>query len=100
MYLQKTEEARNSPPPLVTCGTGDFRLYLNSSKEFPQLTGRISLAERLLAEDLKFELAILATVQSFYQKLMRDALGGGVPIPSGLDEDSLRHSEEDLPHTL
>jgi hypothetical protein len=53
-----------------------------------------------LAEDLRFELAILATVQGFYQKLMRDALGGEVPIPSGLDEDALRHSERELPATL
>jgi hypothetical protein len=73
---------------------------LDSSKEFPQPTGRISLAERFLAEDLKFELSILATVQGFYQKLMRDSLGGDVPVPAGLDEDSLRHSEEDLPQTL
>jgi hypothetical protein len=53
-----------------------------------------------LAEDLGFELAILATVQGFYQKLLRDTLGGDVPIPSGLDEDALRHSERELPHTL
>ena len=53
-----------------------------------------------LAEDLRFELAILATVQGFYQKLMRDALGGDVPIPGGLDEDALRHSERELPTTL
>jgi hypothetical protein len=53
-----------------------------------------------LTEDLRFELAILATVQGFYQKLMRDALGGDVPIPSGLDEDALRHSERELPTTL
>jgi hypothetical protein len=53
-----------------------------------------------LAEDLRFELAILATVQGFYQKLMRDALGGDVPIPSGLDEDALRHSDRELPTTL
>jgi hypothetical protein len=53
-----------------------------------------------LAEDLKFELSILATVQGFYQKLMRDSLGGEVPVPSGLDEVSLRHSEGDLPETL
>jgi hypothetical protein len=53
-----------------------------------------------LAEDLKFELSILATVQGFYQKLLRDSLGGDVPIPSGLDEVSLRHSEGDLPETL
>jgi hypothetical protein len=53
-----------------------------------------------LAEDLKFELAILATVQGFYQKLMKDSLGGDVPIPSGLDEVALRHSEHELPETL
>jgi hypothetical protein len=53
-----------------------------------------------LAEDLKFELSILATVQGFYQKLLQDSLGGDVPIPSGLDEVSLRHAEADLPETL
>jgi len=53
-----------------------------------------------LAEDLRFELAILATVQGFYQKLLRDTLGGDVPIPNGLDEDALRHSEHELPNTL
>ena len=31
---------------------------------------------------------------------MRDALGGDVPIPSGLDEDALRHSDHELPTTL
>ena len=58
------------------------------------------MRERFLAEDLKFELSILATVQGFYQKLMQESLGGDVPIPSGLDELSLRHSEKDLPDTL
>ena len=53
-----------------------------------------------MAEDLRFELAILATVQGFYQKLMAEALGGPVPIPSGLDQDALRHSERELPNTL
>lgn len=53
-----------------------------------------------MAEDLRFELAILATVQGFYQKLMLEALGGEVPVPSGLDEDALRHSERELPNTL
>ena len=53
-----------------------------------------------MAEDLKFELAILATVQGFYQKLLKDLLGGEVPIPSGLDELALRHTEGDLPETL
>ncbi len=31
---------------------------------------------------------------------MRDSLGGDVPIPSGLDEDALRHSDRELPTTL
>jgi hypothetical protein len=53
-----------------------------------------------LAEDLRFELAILATVQGLYQKLMKEALGGDVPVPAGLDEDSLRCSDRDLPDTL
>src|SRR5215831_9843065 len=53
-----------------------------------------------LAEDLRFELAILATVQGFYQKLLKDTLGGDVPIPKGLDEDALRHSDRELPNTL
>jgi len=53
-----------------------------------------------LAEDLRFELAILATVQGLYQKLLKDTLGGEVPIPKGLDEDALRHSERELPNTL
>ncbi len=53
-----------------------------------------------MAEDLRFELAILATVQGFYQKLLQDTLGGDVPIPKGLDEDALRHSDRELPSTL
>ena len=53
-----------------------------------------------MAEDLKFEIAILATVQGFYQKLLRDLLGGDVPIPSGLDELALRNDDRDLPETL
>jgi len=54
----------------------------------------------VLAEDLRFELAILATVQGFYQKLLIATLGGEVPIPNGLDEDALRHSDRELPNTL
>jgi len=62
--------------------------------------GESRLRERFLAEDLKFELSILATVQGFYQKLLRDSLAGDVPVPSGLDEISLRHADGDLPDTL
>ncbi|MGO9085069.1 MAG: hypothetical protein ACLQBK_07585 [Candidatus Sulfotelmatobacter sp.] len=53
-----------------------------------------------MAEDLRFELSILATVQGLYQKLLKDSLGGEVPVPRGLDEDALRHSEHELPNTL
>lgn len=53
-----------------------------------------------MAEDLRFELAILATVQSFYQKLMVECLGGQTPVPTGLDEASLLQTEGDLPETL
>jgi hypothetical protein len=53
-----------------------------------------------LAEDLRFELAILATVQSFYQKLMADCLGGETPVPTGLDGESLSQTEGGLPETL
>src|SRR6202163_4896623 len=63
-------------------------------------TGEIPLSGACVGEDLKFELSILATVQGFYQKLMWATLGGDVPIPAGLDQDSLRHSERDLPATL
>lgn len=59
-----------------------------------------SFREHCLAEDLRFELAILATVQGFYQKLMAVALGGEVPVPADLDEYALRHSDRELPHTL
>jgi hypothetical protein len=73
---------------------------LNRGKEFGITRENLALREHLLAEDLRFELAILATVQGFYQKLLRDSLGGDVPVPSGLDEDSLRQSGEELPRTL
>ena len=39
-------------------------------------------------------------MQGFYQKLMRDSLGGEVPIPVGLDEEALLHSEHELATTL
>ena len=53
-----------------------------------------------MAEDLRFELSILATVQGFYQKLLRDSLGGETPVPRDLDEDALRQSGQELPNTL
>jgi hypothetical protein len=52
-----------------------------------------------LGEDPKWELAILATVQGFYEKLLQDHLGGEAPVPAGLEDISLQ-SDGDLHGTL
>src|ERR1700685_4285971 len=83
---------------LVTCGSGDFGLYWKRKSRHE--SGKLLSWEHRLSEDLKFELAILATVQGFYQKLMRTSLGGDVPVPAGLDENSLRQNDGQLPETL
>ncbi|HEY4660987.1 MAG TPA: hypothetical protein VIG91_05750 [Terriglobales bacterium] len=43
-----------------------------------------------MAEDPKWELAILATVQGFYEKLLQSAVDGEVPVPVGLETVSLQ----------
>ena len=43
-----------------------------------------------MAEDPKWELAILATVQGFYEKLLQEAVEGEVPVPAGLETVSLQ----------
>jgi hypothetical protein len=43
-----------------------------------------------LAEDPKWELAILATVQGFYEKLLQESVDGEVPVPVGLEAVSLQ----------
>lgn len=43
-----------------------------------------------MAEDPKWELAILATVQGFYEKLLQGAVDGEVPVPVGLESVSLQ----------
>jgi hypothetical protein len=45
---------------------------------------------QLLAEDPKWELAILATVQGFYEKLLQESVEGEVPVPAGLETVSLQ----------
>jgi hypothetical protein len=52
-----------------------------------------------LVEDPKWELAILATVQGFYEKLLQEHLGGEVPVPAGLEDISLQ-SDSDVHATL
>ena len=52
-----------------------------------------------MVDDPKWELAILATVQGFYEKLLQEYLGGEAPVPAGLETISLQ-SGEDIQATL
>jgi len=52
-----------------------------------------------LVDDPKWELAILATVQGFYEKLLQQPVGGEVPVPAGLEAVSLQ-SDVDVHQTL
>ncbi len=53
-----------------------------------------------MVEDPKWELAILATVQGFYEKLLQDSIGGEVPVPAGLEAISLQEGEGEVHATL
>jgi hypothetical protein len=53
-----------------------------------------------VVEDPKWELAILATVQGFYEKLLQDPLQGEVPVPIGLEAISLQQSDLEVHETL
>jgi hypothetical protein len=53
-----------------------------------------------LVEDPKWELAILATVQGFYEKLLQEPLEGEVPVPQGLEAISLQQDDGDVHQTL
>ncbi len=53
-----------------------------------------------MVEDPKWELAILATVQGFYEKLLQDSVGGEVPVPIGLEAISLQQADGDVHETL
>ena len=52
-----------------------------------------------MAEDPKWELAILATVQGFYEKLLQESVEGEVPVPAGLEDVSLQ-GDSDVHETL
>src|SRR6202046_423096 len=64
----------------------------------PQFQGWV-WAGATVVEDPKWELAILATVQGFYEKLLQDHLAGEVPVPAGLEAISLQ-SDDDVHSTL
>lgn len=53
-----------------------------------------------MVEDPKWELAILATVQGFYEKLLQDHVAGEVPVPAGLEVVSLQESDGNVLGTL
>lgn len=50
--------------------------------------------ELTLVEDPKWELALLATVQAFYQRLLTVQLGGELPAPAELAPDVISHSDD------
>lgn len=53
-----------------------------------------------MVEDPKWELALLATVQGFYEKLLQEPVGGEVPVPAGLETVSLQEAEGSVLETL
>lgn len=63
------------------------------------MQAQISGSESLV-EDPKWELAILATVQGFYEKLLQDSIGGEVPVPAGLEAISLQEGDGEVHATL
>ena len=47
-----------------------------------------------MVEDPKWELALLATVQSFYQRLLSDQLGGELPAPAELAPEVISRADD------
>ena len=47
-----------------------------------------------MVEDPKWELALLATVQGFYQRVLSEQLGGTLPAPAELAPDVISHTED------
>jgi hypothetical protein len=53
-----------------------------------------------LPEDPKWELSILANVNGFYKKLLRDYLQGDLPMHPELSDDAILQSDQDLREAL
>jgi len=47
-----------------------------------------------LIEDPNWELALLATVQAFYQRLLSEQIGGQLPIPAELSADAISRPDD------
>jgi hypothetical protein len=52
------------------------------------------LKEWILVEDPKWELALLATVQAFYQRVLSQQLGGDIPAPAELATEAIGHADD------
>ena len=50
-----------------------------------------------MVEDPQWELALLATVQAFYQRLLSEQLGGQLPAPAELASDAIGHADDVRP---
>jgi hypothetical protein len=50
-----------------------------------------------LVEDPKWELALLATVQAFYQRLLSEHLGGELPVPAELNSEAIAQVQDARP---
>lgn len=85
-----------------SCPKGRIRIYLALLLlPYQYVCGEGSVQGELsLAEDPKWELAILATVQGFYEKLLQESVEGEVPVPTGLEAVSLQSDEGDVQQTL
>ena len=53
-----------------------------------------------MSEDPKWELALLATVQSFYQKLLSDHLQAKLPTPHSLEPEAISSEKGNVRDTL
>ena len=53
-----------------------------------------------MVDDPKWELAILGTVHSFYQKLLEESLADQLLVPQGLETDSISQPDIDLNDTV
>ncbi len=50
-----------------------------------------------MVEDPNWELALLATVQAFYQRLLSEQLGGEIPVAADLAPEAIGHAEDPRP---
>src|SRR5215470_20331443 len=87
---------RNGNAPLPCCAITPLTSALTM---LPPHTLRVAGETPGLFEDPQWELAVLATVNGFYQKLLHDYMDGDVPVPMGLDAESLA-TPGDLPTTV